>query len=281
MREPKISIITVTFNSRKTIQATIDSYLNQDYPNKELIIIDGKSSDGTIDIIKKNEKHLTYWISEKDDGIPDALNKGIEASRGDWLYFLNSDDVFYSNTILSRIFFKDLRVFDMIYGNVILKSSGLKFNGEYDLEKLMSGNICHQAQFFNKKIISKIGYFNTAYKLLSDYDYTVRAFTSKDVKVAYIDEIITLFDDSGRTAVGYDEAFWRNRKNIFIKRCSGLISKRLISRAFRPHFYYVLNHKSVLAGLFVIAELFLYSQDSNYIKDGLSILKKKLLCPQK
>lgn len=278
MQQPKISIITATYNSSATIQTTINSYIKQDYPNKELIIIDGQSTDGTVEIIKENEKHVAYWISEKDDGIPDALNKGMRASTGEWFYFLNSDDVFYSTNTLSRVFLKDINGQDMIYGDVILKSTGRQFNGEYDIEKLMKGNICHQAQFFNKSIITKIGYYNIEYKLLSDYDYTIRAFTSRQIQIAYIAEIIAIFDDAGRTSFGYDKAFWRDRKKNFIKRCSGLINKRLISRAFKPHFYYTLKHKPLLTALYAIAETFFYSHDYNDIKAGLSILKKRLLC---
>ena len=96
---PKISVITPSYNQAEFLEKTILSVLNQNYPNLEYIIIDGGSSDGSVEIIKKYERYIAYWVSEKDDGMYEAINKGLKISTGDILAYLNSDDLYKSNTV--------------------------------------------------------------------------------------------------------------------------------------------------------------------------------------
>ncbi|NJL12522.1 MAG: glycosyltransferase [Microscillaceae bacterium] len=103
MLYPKISIVTPSYNQGQYIEEAILSVIGQNYPNLEYIIIDGGSTDNTIEIIKKYEKHITYWVSEKDKGIYDAMNKGIDVATGEWIYFLGTDDLL-SDNILIKIF---------------------------------------------------------------------------------------------------------------------------------------------------------------------------------
>ena len=119
--KPLVTIITVSYNVVDTIESTIQSVVNQRYNNIEYIIIDGGSNDGTVDIIKKYEDHITYWISEPDGGIYYGMNKGIIKSNGDWLCFMNAGDRFASNDVLEHIFDSNI-VFDnidVIFGDVI------------------------------------------------------------------------------------------------------------------------------------------------------------------
>ena len=116
----KVSIITVSFNAVGAIEETILSVLGQKYENKEYIIIDGGSTDGTLDIIRKYSDNLYYWISEKDEGIYDAMNKGIAIATGDWINFMNAGDTFFSCNTLSDVFaVNDYEGIDVIYGNSI------------------------------------------------------------------------------------------------------------------------------------------------------------------
>ena len=129
MNLPTISIITVAYNASNTIETTILSVVNQTYPNIEYIIIDGGSTDGTIDIIKKYESKITKWISEPDKGIYDAMNKGINLARGEWINFMNCGDSFYENNTLQVISdtiinSKDINV---IYGNSIISLDRFKY----------------------------------------------------------------------------------------------------------------------------------------------------------
>jgi len=117
---PNITIITVSYNAVKTIEDTILSVINQTYPNIEYIIIDGGSTDGTLDIIKKYQDKITYWVSEPDKGIYDAMNKGTLKATGVWLNFMNAGDTFYDHQVLEKVFKdKDWSNTDVIYGDVV------------------------------------------------------------------------------------------------------------------------------------------------------------------
>jgi glycosyltransferase involved in cell wall biosynthesis len=205
----KISIITVTFNAAATLQSTIDSVKTQTYPNVELIIIDGQSKDGTVDIIKQNTQYISYWISEKDNGIYDAMNKGIIAATGDRILFLGADDYLFSKDILSAIFEKnDYISIDFLYGNVQLSSSKKIFGCPKTFLKLLNQNISHQAIFYKKQLLEKKGYFNIKYKVLADYYFNLQVFKDASISTKYIDTIITLFNDKGMSNTNIDVAFF-------------------------------------------------------------------------
>jgi len=140
----KVSIITVCLNSENFIERTIKSVLNQNYDNLEYIIIDGKSTDKTIDIIKKYEIQFNgkmIWLSEKDEGIYDAMNKGIKLSSGDWLIFMNSGDYFSDDNVVAKIikiYNKDknsLNKTGLIYGNALVVNEEFGFKSEMDFEE--------------------------------------------------------------------------------------------------------------------------------------------------
>lgn len=121
VNQPKISVVTVCFNAASILERTILSVLNQAYNNIEYIIIDGSSTDGSVDIIKKYSDRIAYWVSEPDKGIYDAMNKGIKVATGEWINFMNAGDTFCNENVLSAIFnsykYEDV---DVIYGNSIL-----------------------------------------------------------------------------------------------------------------------------------------------------------------
>ena len=133
---PLISIITVSYNAVKTIEDTIVSVLGQTYSNIEYIIIDGGSTDGTLDIIKKYEDKITYWVSEPDKGIYDAMNKGILKATGDYLFFLGADDKITCNFNDIIHLFKDKNT--VYYGDVLFGEEGKKYDGEFNTNKSVS-----------------------------------------------------------------------------------------------------------------------------------------------
>ena len=117
--QPLITIITVVLNNKKFLQKTIDSVLNQSYKNNEFIVIDGKSTDGTGNILQKNNSKIDFWISEKDKGIYDAMNKGMRMSRGSIIVILNSDDIFYKNALKIAVkYFNQNKFIDFLFGSV-------------------------------------------------------------------------------------------------------------------------------------------------------------------
>jgi glycosyltransferase involved in cell wall biosynthesis len=178
----KVSIITVTYNAADTLGATIQSVLDQTYTNIEFIIIDGNSSDGTVEIIKGFNSRLAFWSSEKDRGIYDAMNKGIAAATGDWIYFLGADDVLINNTVLAEIQESlNSEEVDFLYGNVKLKSNNVTMGGSRSYRELIGRNISHQAIFYKTDIIKQKGFYNLKYKILADYDLNLRIFADSTI----------------------------------------------------------------------------------------------------
>ena len=180
MKKNKISIITVTKNSEKYLEKNILSVHNQRYKNYEHIIIDGKSTDKTIEIINKHKKKIKYFISEKDKGLYDAMNKGIKKSTGDIIGILNSDDVYYKKTlnIVNKYFNKNKRL-DFLFGSVFKH----KLLHGYYPEKIkwtFGFYSTHSVGFFIKKESQKkIGFYNIKYKYSADYDLFYRLVVNK------------------------------------------------------------------------------------------------------
>lgn len=199
----KFSIITVCLNAINTIEQTINSVLNQRDVDIEYIIIDGKSTDGTLDIIKKYEEKIAYWISESDSGIYDAMNKGIDLATGDVISFLNADD-WYEEGIIAKIeqYFSSNRV-GIVGGAVnyiVNGKSATVIYSKYDLNKTYIYSACqHQAIFARKEIFQTIGNFNLNYKLLADYEWMLRAWKNRTDFLA-INDVCANFRNSGVTS---------------------------------------------------------------------------------
>ena len=135
----KITIITVSYNAATSIEPTILSVINQTYPNIEYIVIDGGSNDGTVDIIKKYQNKISYWVSEPDKGIYDAMNKGIRMATGDWINFMNAGDTFFCDTSLNLLFIPEPESdIDIIYGDTeFIYAFGKYVRQPAELEKLI------------------------------------------------------------------------------------------------------------------------------------------------
>ena len=172
-KSPLISIITVSFNCAKTIEETILSVINQSYTSIEYIIIDGKSTDGTIEIIKKYADRISFWVSEKDDGIYDAMNKGLRKANGDFVLFLGGDDHLISFHVLQDIVpqLQPTRVC-VYHGDVYRCVSKDLYGGKYNRYKLAIKNIPHQALFYPKVIYKNYNY-DVKYSLFADYQYNI------------------------------------------------------------------------------------------------------------
>ena len=195
----KISIITVSYNSEKTIKDTIESIFLQDYTNIEYIVIDGGSTDGTLDIIKKYAHQISYYISEPDKGIYDAMNKGIKAATGDIIGILNSDD-FYPNSFVINNVAKTFvrRSCDAVYGDLVY----LKENdtskivrywqaGEYSTSKIKNGwMLPHPTFFVKKEMYERYGYYDTDLKSAADYEMILKLLYKHNINVFYIPMIL-------------------------------------------------------------------------------------------
>ncbi|MCT7487108.1 glycosyltransferase [Aliarcobacter cryaerophilus] len=192
-QKPLISIVTAVYNGEKYLEQTIQSVLNQTYKNIEYIIIDGGSTDGTIDIIKRHEDKITYWISEKDNGIYDAWNKGIRVSKGDWIGFLGADDFYLNDAIENYVNMILSAEFDLMYisgknilcddSSKIIKTFGKKWNWT-DFRVYM--NVAHVGSLHNKKLYSKYGMYDLSFKICGDYELLLRA--KENLKAGFLDK---------------------------------------------------------------------------------------------
>lgn len=188
----KVSIITVCYNSEKTIQKTIDSIRNQSYDNIEYIVIDGESTDSTLHIIQNNEDIINKWISESDEGLYDAMNKGIKLASGDVIGILNSDDTFYKENVLEEVVnFMLENDLEASTGNIIQHNEKGKVKRVYTSknwkpEKLKIGFMPpHPSIFFKKELYEKYGYFKEGFKICADYEIIIRFFLSNKINWKY------------------------------------------------------------------------------------------------
>ena len=214
----KISIITAVYNNQKTIKSAIDSVLSQKYPFIEYIVIDGASNDGTLSVLNKNKANIDLLISEVDEGVYDAFNKGIKYATGDVIGFLHADDVYENSDVLTKI----ASVFensdnDALYGDLVyVKSNNLKKvirywkAGNYTKKSFYRGWMPpHPTLFIRKSIYSKFGGFNSKYKISADYDLILRFLFTKKIKTSYIQEVLVRMRNGGLSN--------RSFKNIYIK----------------------------------------------------------------
>jgi glycosyltransferase family 2 len=197
--KPMVSIITVVFNGEKYLEQTIKSIVNQTYKNFEYIIIDGGSTDGTIGIIKKYEDKISYWISEKDNGIYDAMNKGIEKANGDWINFMNAGDSFYMDNILENIFLQnDFKNIDVIYGNHnVIYPNKTKIKKAGDINNIWKGSqFCHQSSFVSSRIHKQCK-FNTSNRIGADFEFFYTIYKKGNVKFKYVDIVMVNYFAGG------------------------------------------------------------------------------------
>lgn len=194
----KISIITVTYNSGRTLEDTMKSVLNQTYPNIEYIVVDGASSDGTQDVIKQYEPLFggrLKWISEKDRGIYDAMNKGIRMATGDVVGILNSDDYFTSNDVVERFvpLYSDHSL-DAVYGDIHFVRDGntdkcVRYYSSKPFRPLwlrFGFMPAHPSFYCRREVYEKAGLYKTDYQIGSDYEMMVRLFLVHHIKAKYL-----------------------------------------------------------------------------------------------
>ena len=223
----KISIITVAFNSGLTIKDTFDSIRSQDYDNIEYIVIDGNSSDETVDLIKSNEDIIHKWISENDKGIYDAMNKGISLATGDIVGILNSDDVYFEPQSISLVMNEFLnKENDIVYGNINYVSKDLSNiirkwrSSKYKLGRFKYGwHPPHPSFFVKKNLYTKYGTYDLDLSVAADFDVMLRFLEKHKAKSKFIDRVITKMRIGGESNRSIKNILMgrKNIKDSFIK----------------------------------------------------------------
>ena len=208
MLSTKISIITVVYNAAATIEQTILSVVKQDYSNIEYIIVDGGSTDGTLEIIKKYEDKIEHWVSEPDHGIYDAMNKGLTHATGNYIYYLGADDCLLAPTSISQVvsFLQDNPEVDVLCASVMMVDSVYRiekvYSSNFSEADVLSGyNTPHQGMFVRREILQKHR-FDTSYHIAADYKNFLKFYLDPDIKLQKTDLIVAYYANDGISGDG-------------------------------------------------------------------------------
>jgi glycosyltransferase involved in cell wall biosynthesis len=256
----KVSIITITYNSAATLEDTLQSVVNQDYPNIEYLIIDGKSKDNTLLIVDKYKDKITKVVSEKDKGLYDALNKGIALATGDIVGMLHSDDLYASNHVISDVVetFKNNAGADGVYADLVFvdrndinKVTRTWESGDYEEGDFLSGWMPpHPTFFVRKECYERYGGFNTSLRLSADYELMLRMIHKNKIKLAYLPKVVVKMRMGGVSNVSL---FVRLKANIEDKMAWKLngIKPGLFTRFLKPASKIMQYFKRVYTALFM------------------------------
>lgn len=193
---PKISVITINLNNATGLRRTIESVIEQNYPTIEYIVIDGGSTDGSEDVIKEFSDSIAYWVSEKDKGIYDAMNKAIKISSGDYLNFLNSGDHYNSALSLQKLVENSNNV-DIIYGNIKVVDKNTVWTKKYPLKLTFKyfakDTLPHPASFIKRELFDTIGLYDTSLKVVADWKFFILSIIKHKASYTYLDEELVYF----------------------------------------------------------------------------------------
>jgi glycosyltransferase involved in cell wall biosynthesis len=192
-----LSIVTINLNNQAGLQKTFESVINQTFKDYEYIIIDGGSTDGSREFVASNDYLLKYWISEKDNGVYAAMNKGISNATGEYLLFLNAGDFLVTDTVLERVFCKRYTE-SILYGNVKNNLTGniIRFPDKLRFSFFREATINHQASFIKRELFSRYGLYNEHYQIAADWEFFLRCIFLYREPTVHLGDVITEFDFS-------------------------------------------------------------------------------------
>jgi glycosyltransferase involved in cell wall biosynthesis len=197
----RLSVITINYNNKEGLEKTVLSVIQQTYTNFEYIIIDGNSTDGSKLVIEKYANNIHKWVSERDKGIYDAMNKGIAKASGVYCLFINSGDVLTQNKVLAQMMDNVFNE-DIIYGDLkINRGNGQIQNGyspnKIGLIRLYRDTLWHPVSFIKKELFEKFGMYNLDYKIVADYEFFVKVIIAKKISMRHLPVFVAEFDTSG------------------------------------------------------------------------------------
>jgi glycosyltransferase involved in cell wall biosynthesis len=231
---PVVSIITVCLNNKAGLEKTIQSVVEQTFRNYEFIVIDGGSTDGSLEVLKKYSSEIAYRISENDTGIYNAMNKGIVKAQGEYCLFLNSGDYLVDSNVLSNVFIKELDE-DIIYGDMIIDDGNGKMEyGEQPLkltlEFLIAHTLWHPVSFIKRSLFQEFGLYNESNKIVSDYEFFLRAIIIGQASTRHLAIPVAVFNTNGiGSSKGYDDLHKKEKRAVQEK----LFSRKIIEAAER------------------------------------------------
>ena len=246
----KISIITINLNNAEGLSKTIVSVRHQTYSDIEYIIIDGGSTDGSIEIINNSTKDLNYWVSEKDSGMYQAMNKGIAKATGNYLLFLNSGDTLSNVDTIKRIvpLFDDKEI---VFGNINVMHNGqvydtLIYPDTLNFNYFIAGTIPHQGMFIRRSVFSLVGLYDEKYKICSDWKFQIDSICKFKCTYKHIDFIVADFLGGGISAREESQALIQEEKESVLINEYSLFKEDLeLLSEYNALSYYYRNSKRV------------------------------------
>jgi glycosyltransferase involved in cell wall biosynthesis len=197
----KLSVITINYNNAVGLEKTIESVISQNFKEYEYIVIDGGSNDGSKEIIESFTNKISYWVSEKDKGIYNAMNKGIQQAKGEYCLFLNSGDFLYNNKVLEEVFTINSTA-DIIYGNMLIDwGNGKKTEGKMPdaitVQQMYKDTLWHPVSFIKRILFEKYGLYNEDYKMVADYDFFFKTIIANKISTKQIPLLISEYNVDG------------------------------------------------------------------------------------
>lgn len=218
----KLTIITINYNNLEGLKKTLSSVINQSFKNFEFIVIDGSSTDGSVQYLDANKSEISKMISEPDSGIYNAQNKGIKLSEGDYLLFLNSGDYLHDNNVIEKII-PFLVNYDIVYGDMIIEwAKGHQTIGRSPdvITKLhmYNGTLWHPVSFIKRDLFYKYGMYDESLKLVADYDFFFKAIVAKNVSTYHVPEIICVYNTEGASSNQSNKELEKRERRIVAQR---------------------------------------------------------------
>ena len=218
---PFFSIVVPTLNVASVVKACLASIARQSFADFEVVVLDGGSSDKTLDGVFGFKVALGDRLSVHkgaDAGVYDAMNRGVASARGQWLLFLGADDCLHDDNTLGQVaaFIRENSASHLVYGDVILRSTAARYGGAFDLDTLLfERNICHQAIFYRRELFAKLGPYNLRYRIWADWDFNIRCFSNPALVARHMDLVVADYNDAGGLSLKEDAEFMK-RLPVFI-----------------------------------------------------------------
>lgn len=216
-----ISIITINFNNAIGLRKTIESVVSQSFKNFEYIVIDGNSTDGSKDVLSKFKDKITYSISEPDSGVYIAMNKGVKIAKRDYLLFLNSGDVLVDSEVLVKIVTELKSGLDIYYGNLIFKDKVEKltvYPDKLSFHFFYEKSLPHPASFIKRDLFDTISYYNEDLKIVSDWEFFIKAICKYNASYKHINETISIFETDGMSSLKENRKIIKEERSFVINK---------------------------------------------------------------
>lgn len=221
MIEKKVSVITINLNNLTGLQRTLESVTNQDYPDLEYLVIDGDSNDGSKDFVTQNSNKISFWLSEKDKGVYEAMNKGIQNSTGDYLLFLNSGDWFSDSSSVSKLIANSAEE-DLVYGNILIQETEKSWIKKYpqilNFRYFYFESLPHPACLISRRMFDRLGFYDTSLKIASDWKFFLLAVVKHNCSYRYVDEVISTFSYDGLSSKSENKSQLESERKSTLKK---------------------------------------------------------------